>query len=239
MTKIKNENELKEALQRDIEESGKNKVVIQSGHFPLLYLPHVAIEGINHWGQFSPYTLELGCKIGSFARELGKDVRFVFFADDHLYEFSNNTGMKCKTKRSKFYRSKSGIGATLHPEYQRIMREQGFSEKDVIRHNQGKQGREDCLYFSEKLLRNSTRDIGNVCAREYVEFLENPVYFDKTNSHLISFVPNRCKVHICDVALDVELEGISSSHVFIETMMPFANREELYREFRGVTYRGD
>ena len=239
MTKINNENELKGILQKDIEESGKKKVVIQAGHFPLLYLPQGAVEGINHWGQFSPYTLELGCEIGSFVRELSKDVGFVFFVDDHSYEFPNNLGMKCKNKRRKFYRLKSGLDASLHPEYQRIMRQWGFSEKDVIRHNQEKPGREDSLYFSEKPLRSSLKDIGNVCAKEYVEFIENPDYFDKINFHLVSFVPNRCKGHICDVALDVELEGISSSHIFIETMMPFANREELYREFRGVTYRGD
>lgn len=240
MIRINKESELIERLQKDVVSCGKELVVLQSGHFPIMYLLEGAIEGVSHWGQFSTYSLELGCKIGLYAKERGKKLRFVFFADDHSYEsMSNLTPAQVKTRRNKLYKEKSGINAVLSPEYQKIMNSFGFDESYILRQNHGKSGREDCLYFSEKILRASSREIENTCAREYTEFIEDPKYFDKDKTHLISFVPNRCMGHICQVALDQEIKGISASHIFMETMTPFANREELYGQARGVTYRRD
>lgn len=239
MAVMKDESELKETLRRDVEECGKEKIVVQAGHFPLLYLPGGVAEGINRWGPFSPYTLELGCGAAKVARDLGKDVKFVFFADDHGYQHMAGNLRRAKSSRRGLYRLRSGESAQLNQVYRKIMEGFGFSEDDVLRHDQGKNGREDCLYFSELILRNSGRNIENACAREYIAFLENPRYFDMENSHLVSFVPNRCIGAVCDVALDEEIEGLSASHVFMETMNPFSSRGELYTQGRGVTYRRD
>ena len=56
---------------------------------------------------------------------------------------------------------------------------------------------------------------------------------------MLTFGPNRCKSHICDIALDIEIKGLSASHVFMETMAPLSKREELYSFGRGVSYRKD
>lgn len=240
MIKINSESELMEQLKKDIESCKKPNVVLQAGHFPLMYSSEGAMEAISQWGQFSNYSLELACRLGKFAREMGKTVQFVFFADDHAYESFNTLRMgPVRTGRNRLYRVRSGIDAQLNPEYQRILQEYGFDVTHVLRHDHGKPGRRNCLYFSEKVLRASSRKIENICAREYTEFIENPVYFDKAKSHIVSFVPNKCIGHICDVALDLEIAHLSASHVFIETMAPFATREELYNLGRGVTYRRD
>ena len=55
----------------------------------------------------------------------------------------------------------------------------------------------------------------------------------------ISFIPQRCKGHICDVALEDEIKGISGSHIFVETMDSYALREEIYSAGRKVLYRRD
>jgi hypothetical protein len=72
-----------------------------------------------------------------------------------------------------------------------------------------------------------------------VEFLENHQYFNKKQSYLIAFVPNRCQGHICDVALANEVKDINASHIFIETMVPNLKRKDLFKKGRGVTYRKD
>ena len=183
--------------------------------------------------------LELACRIGKFARDIGKSVQFVFFADDRSYETFNNMGSwQVKSGRHRLYKGRSGSDAKLVPEYQKILQKYGFDITNVLRHDHGKSGRRNCLYFSEKVLRASSRNIENICAKEYTEFIENPNYFDKTHSHLVSFVPNRCLGHICNVALDSEITNLSASHVFIETMTPFATREELYTLGRGITIGG-
>ena len=85
------------------------------------------------------------------------------------------------------------------------------------------------------------RGIDNACAREYTEFIENPNYFDKKSTHMLAFVPQRCKSHICDVALDEEIENISSNHVFLSTSQ-LLKRNELFipsGNNPGVIYRKD
>ena len=56
MIKINSESELIEQLKKDIESCKKDKVVLQAGHFPLMYLPEGAKEAIGQWGQFSTYS---------------------------------------------------------------------------------------------------------------------------------------------------------------------------------------
>ena len=240
MQKIKNEKELLEELFWDIDHLRKKKVVFLGGHFPLIYNEKGAMEGINHWGVFSIYTLELACKVAKYAKEKGKQVSFVFFVDDHMYEdLTNLSNSQVHLKRNKLYKQRSGSDAKLPSVYLRILKKFGFSEKDVLRHNHGKRGREDCLYFSEKVLRASKRKIENLCAREYVAFLEDNSYFSKEGSYIVAFVPQRCKENICHFALDVEIKGLSGSHIFLDTMAKLATKKQIYSFGHGVLYRKD
>ncbi|MFA6461137.1 MAG: hypothetical protein WCV90_02635 [Candidatus Woesearchaeota archaeon] len=240
MIKVKSEKELLNFLQSDVDTCRKDKIVLLSGHFPLIYTKEKAIEAIDYWGPFSKYSLELACKIGKYARNKSKTVEFVFFVDDHSYEGEKELSLaQAQTRRNKLYKECSGEKAELAEAYHKIMNKYGFSEKDIIRQNQGKNGREDCLYFSEKILRASSRKIENLCAKEYSEFIENPRFFNKNYSHLISFIPRRCQAHICNVALDKEIKGLSASHIFMETMLPTLTKKELYTKGSGVMYRKD
>lgn len=237
-----NEESLLERLVKDVEECGKEKIVLQAGHFPLIYREDqdLALEAIDYWGEFSKYTLELACKVGQHARNIGKVVEFVFFVDDHSYgDMSGLNRTQRGKRRNKLYIQRSGRDAKLPQPYREIMKQYGFSEEVILRHNHRKTGREDCLYFSELILRASKKVVDNACAREYVEFVDGSEYFDKEKSHLVSFVPQKCITHICGVALDNEIVGLNASHVFIETMAAFAKREELYSRGRGVNYRRD
>lgn len=240
--KIVTEESLLERLLADITECRKDKIVLQAGHFPLFYSEsqEEAIEAISYWGEFSRYTLELACQVGQYAQSLGKSVQFAFFVDDHSYDMPGTlNSTQRKNRRKKLYQKRSGLKAELPAMYKQIMEEHGFSEKDVLRQDHKRFGRESCLYFSEYVLRESVREIGNACAREYVEFVETSQYFDKEQTHLVSFVPFRCHGHICEVALEDEITGLSASHIFMETMASTATREELYRVGRGVLYRKD
>ena len=170
----------------------------------------------------------------------GKKVEFIFFVDDHAYEEMGGLHPRERSKRrNTLYSLRSGQDASLPDEYKKIFSKYGFSEADVLRHDHGKDGRSDCLYFSEKILRASTKKIDNACAREYTEFIEDPKYFDKKQSYLVAFIPNRCRGHICDVALAHEVKDIHASHIFMETLMLTASRKELFEKGRGVTYRKD
>lgn len=239
MEKLQHEKHLIERICKDIDNCGKETIVLFGGHFPLVYLDE-AVEAIRKWGEFSIYSLELACKIGRYARENGKEVKFVFFIDDHAYEPLASYGATSRAKRRKrLYQSRSGPDAKLHPIFQTTLEAHGFSEVNVIRHNHEKPGREDCLYFSEKILRASLREIENACAREYTEFIENPVYFNKETTHIVTFAPNRCQGNICNFALDREIENLSASHIFMDSMNVVLTREELFTVGMGVTMRTD
>jgi hypothetical protein len=238
--RIKNEKELLEKLKEDVKETDKERIIILAGHFPLVYLKKGAIEAIDKWGEFSRYSLEMGCEVGKYAREIGKEVKFVFFVDDHAYESVAEIAASSRARRRRrLYGGMSGPNAKLPETYGKIMGQYGFDEKDVLRHDHGKPTRKDCLYFSEKILRKSIREILNECAKEYAEFIEDKKYFNKDKDYMLTFGPNRCKSHICDIALDIEIKGLSASHVFMETMAPLSKREELYSFGRGVSYRKD
>jgi len=240
MEKIKNENELLKKLFFDVENSDKEKIIFLGGHFPLLYNREEAFEALNHWGKFSEYTLELACRVAKYAQEKGKKISFVFFVDDHMYEgIGNLSAQQLRTRRNRLYKKRSGNLAKLLKEYQKIMQKFGFSEKDVIRHDHGKKGRGDCLYFSEKVLRSSERKIENPCAREYVAFLEDEKYFSEKKCYMVAFIPQRCRENICHFALDFEIRGLRGSHIFLESMGQLELGKELYSFGRGVSYRKD
>lgn len=236
--KIRNENELIEKLKEDINKSNKKRIIILSGHFPLIYSEKEVIEAINKGGSFCLYTLELGCKIGGYAKSIGKEVKFVFIVDDHIYEELSGLSSYQRSKlRNNFYKIKSGKNPRLPKEYREIMDRYGFSEKEVIKHNHKKKGRENCIYFSEKILRASKRNVDNNCARAYLELLEDEKYFNKKNDYLIAFIPNSCERNICEFVLEKEIKGLSASHVFIESKAFFSKKEELYHFGKGVGYR--
>jgi hypothetical protein len=240
--RVNSENILEELLVTDILESGRNKLLILGGHFPLEYKTEGVVESINKWGEFSTYSLDFGAKIGNIVKKEGINVNFVFFVDDHCYEPNSGlSGSQMTTRRNQLYKLRSGKDAKLNEVYSQILSNSGFYEDNILRQNQGKNGREDCLYFSEKKLRSSARGISNACAREYTEFVENPSYFDKKLTHMLAFVPQRCQDHICDVALDEEIEDISSNHVFMSTS-PMLRKEEIFipsGNNPGVIYRKD
>ncbi len=242
MEKIKNKKQLLEKLKKDIKESKQKEIVFLAGHFPIIYLKEEkkAIESFQYWGNFSLFSLELACVLGKYAVCQNKKVSFVFFVDDHAYEEISGLNPRDRSKRrDNLYKIRSGEKAVLNPEYGKILNKYGFSEKNVLRHDHGKDGRNSCLYFSEKILRESSKKISNACAREYVEFIENSKYFNKKRKYLIAFVPNRCMGHICNVALDSEIKNINSSHVFIETLMTSGTEDDLFEKGRGVSYRQD
>ena len=240
LKRVKDEKSLLKKLYADVEDCGKEKIVLFAGHFPLLYREDGAVEALDYWGKFSKYSLELACKAGKHAKKLKKKVEFVFFVDDHAYEEMTELGIrKVKLRRQRLYKERSGSKARLPAPFKKIMAKNGFSEKNVLRHNHGKPGRKDCLYFSEKILRASSKPIPNLCAREYTEFIDDPKYFNKSDSHLIAFIPNRCKEHISGIALNKEIKDLSASHVFLETMNPLATKKQLFTQGSGVSYRRD
>lgn len=241
MLGIRDEKELLDRLFLDVDNCDKKRIVFLAGHFPLLYPveKEEAVEAFDHWGIFSKYSLELACIIGEYAIKKGKLVSFVFFVDDHMYEdISELSATPRSRRRDRLYKRMSGKNAKLPEEYKKIMQKHGFSEKDVIRQNQMKNGREDCLYFSEKILRESKREIDNPCAREYTEFLEDSKYFSKKDFYMITFGPQRCKDNICNFAIP-NIKGLSSSHIFMDTMAKLSTRKQLYSLGKGIHYIKD
>lgn len=240
MKKIKDEKSLLKQLTSEIDSCKKENIVFLAGHFPLIYNKKEAIEALDYWGIFSEYSLELACKLAKYAKGIGKKIKFIFFVDDHMYEdMSALTSAQLSIRRNQLYKRRSGKNAQLPKKYKKILTKYGFSEDEVIRQDQGKTGRESCLYFSEKILRASNIKIENPCAREYTEFIENKRYFDKKTSYIIAFIPRRCEENICHFALDLEIKGLSGSHIFIDTMAKLETKESIYSFGKGISYRKD
>jgi hypothetical protein len=236
--KIEDEKQLLEKLKKDIDSTNKERIVFLAGHFPLLYTSEGIIEAFDYWGEFSAYTLELACKL---AKDTDKEVGFLLFVDDHAYEnWEELSKSQIKGERKRLYKKRSGKDAKLPQQIRKVMKKYGFDEKDIVKHDHGKENRKDCLYISEKVLRADPRaqKVDNYCAREYVAYLEDKKYFDKEKDYLVAFIPQRCKDHICNVALDIEVKELQSSHIFIETS-PGVSRKKLYSFGRGITYRKD
>jgi len=191
---------------------------------------------------FPGRTSTYNCIVHNFVRTLCTSlyISFVFFVDDHMYEdITGLSSAQLSTRRNQLYKQKSGKNAKLPEAFRKIMKKYGFSEREIIRHNHGKKGREDCLYFSEKILRASKRKIKNLCAREYIEFLENKKYFNKNTNYMVAIIPTICERNICHFALDLEIKGLSSSHVFMNSMLRLSTRKQLFSSKHGVTYRKD
>ncbi len=83
-----NRNTLIETLARDICESGKPKVVIQAGHFPLSYSQNAdaLVADLRRWGAFSASTFDIGCSVAAYAAQEGVDAQLILLADAHKHE---------------------------------------------------------------------------------------------------------------------------------------------------------
>lgn len=252
LTRMANEVQLREQLFRDLSRVREPNVLLFAGHFPINVNPTGQLmEGFDTWGCFSGYSLELAAEAGVRLREKGKNVFFVIFCDDHsFYEPETGTPLnmlvptpkipttQIRTQRRNIFRMRSGKNAALPNMYHSILKKYGFDERNILRHDQGRQNRHDCLYFSEVILRANKRYITNSCVREYVEFLEGDyIPFTKGDFYLVGFIPQCCQSNICN-AVDAYIHGFRGIHVFMETTgMP--SREEIYHIGRGVQYKRD
>ena len=220
MELLNEENHLIERIERDICNSSKERIVLLSGHFPVSYMEGRAYEDLTRWGCFSAYTLQLGARLGKFAKSKGRKVSFALISDDLFNEkaaldvYGNN---QLSRWRGAFYKEHSGPSARVHPTFEVILDAEGFSSKDVIRQDHKKEWRESCLYISEKVLRAQREHIKNECAKAYLGFLENQIIFDKEKDHLVAFIPTKCRDNICEIALP-EVDNLSVSHIFMPSV---------------------
>ena len=79
---VRNERELLRLIQNDIFQSCKERVVFLAGHFPLFYNGDGAYANTEAWGVFTPYSLNLACKLMNFTKGCWKDNKLVLLADD-------------------------------------------------------------------------------------------------------------------------------------------------------------
>ncbi|MDO8460376.1 MAG: hypothetical protein Q7S74_04660 [Nanoarchaeota archaeon] len=248
--KIENEKDLASTLEKDIKTCERNSIVFLAGHFPILYdtEKRTVEPNLTAWGPFPNYSLEIACQVASKAKDIGKDCRFAFIVDDHTYA-PKSKRKRIQKERDRFYKAFSGIDARLHEEQINIMNQYGFDEKNIIKADHGKQGREDCLYISENILiANRKRRLGEKieksdCSKAYAEFIET--YINKDCQHLIGFIPNVCMGNVCKGVLD-KINNIKASHIFCHTDDAFIGKlnsrltiQELYKEPWGIFYRKD
>lgn len=224
---FKSEKLLLAQLKNDIEQTPKKRIVIQAGHFPLVFNHESKRleEGVSRWNGFTLTTFEWGCELANFSLKLGKSVKIWIICDDHSYQPEYDAIRSAKqlplwnAERNRFFKSKSTAAAELAFEFEQTLQEFGFTRKIVERHDQQKPGRRSCLYFSEKALRkNGSRNNEiKACTDEYVALLDK--HFDKKNAFLVSFVPFRCMHSIQDALLLFERD-IACSHAFMKTGVP-------------------
>ncbi len=240
---ITNQAELERRLRKDAQSSDIDNVVIAL-HFPLRANRLSLYEATETWGPFSLHTAKLGIDVGKELRDSGKNVKFLFLCDDWSYRdedkelLAEKQGLsnsrldnRWKITRSRFYRQISGPNASLPHQYKQLFTQYDFSEADVLRHNHGKPGREDCLYFSEQVLRSDDHD---TCSEEYFRLIEDELNTRIDNYLLVSFVPHVCQTAICR-ALN-ETEDLNGMHVFMGTE-GIRTLDELYEA--GVMYKKD
>ena len=242
---VKDESQLLDLLHYDVWANYKTRVLFLAGHFPLFYDESRAYAATNAWGAFTPYSLDLACKVAKIQIENrnrgmsckdAKDIGFILLADDINFEdFDNN---------SKF--SMSGTQARLPEQFQEIFNRYGIPSDLVVRQNHGKKGREDCLFFSERILRTHRGEVQEAeCAKAYRGLIESP-YFNKETDYLVAFLPDMCTGNICERVLG---EGLfektdwqfAGSHVSMQTdstLLSKADVESIWGDW-GVKYRRD
>jgi hypothetical protein len=248
MIQIEDEEKLLEELFKQMQIINDENVVFLGGHFPIRINPKTRemYEDFEVWGSFSLYTLKLSVKVAVYAKSLGKKVSFLFLCDDNTYRDEGGeilSGLRgltdsqkdnlWRSKRIGFYKSMSGNKRSFPLAVKEVLAEGGFSEKDVIEQNQEKDGRNNCLYFSEVVLRNpknigekSTTNI-DACSREYVALVENELFlYKKIRSYLVGFIPYKCSHFICD-AVDFLVSDFRGINIFMETVGK-PNKKKIY-----------
>jgi hypothetical protein len=207
-----------------------------------------------------PYTMKRF--VTTMNDDAPKEIKFVLLADDINYEDIGKNAAYDRhnksRKRNTFYRSMSGPDAQLPREFQEIFDRYGFTTNDVLRHNHGKPGRNNCLFFSERILRTRQQQESNEteCAKAYRGLIESP-YFNKETDYLVAFLPDRCTGNVCERVLDGiswqwdEKSGkmrvpqsfdpyFSASHIAMQTdsmLLHRTNQETIWKN--GVRYRKD
>ena len=239
---IKSENELIEELERDIRETNRPRIVFQAGHFPLVYERGKEAESFSDWGAFSLYSFELAARAGKYAKDLGKEVNFAILADDHLNEYNSELSKSQRSAiRNKLYKLRNGQDAILPGLFHNTLIQYGFSESNLIRSNHNKPGRENCLYFSEKVLLAKKPNEQTECAKAYRAFLDEINAFSLTPFYLMSFIPNRCTGNICRGVLERNFGNLDSSHISMQTEGTLLQRTDVKSIWDnwGALYRRD
>ena len=258
MKQIKDEKYLIEQLFSDVTKTDISSIAILAGHFPIRVNRKTKsiYEDLSVWGDFSLCTLELGLKVGQYAKEKGRKVEIVFLCDDQTYRDEDKKFLaekkslsdaqldnRWRSDRDAFYKEHSGVNVSLPNQYQALFTRYGFSTDDIAKHDHGKTGRHDCLYFSESVLRDpkrrpQTENLENItaCSREYISLLGNvQLKIGDVVPYLVSFIPNKCSHYVCD-AVDFFVKDFNGSHIFMDTLEK-PKCTEMY--VKGVFYKKD
>lgn len=215
---VRSESKLIDILQEDIRNSDKECIKIFTGHLPLIYHEdgpgtRKAELNINRWGEFSPYTFNLGCQLARYTLGHGKDARILIMADDLVEVPKDKKGNRKISKwmqrvAKKFYQKQDFL-----PEYEAIAKHYGVLEK-IIEHQRSfgpsRFISEMSVIFQAMM---TGRKAPNECSLAYNSMLNNPELFDANTDYLISFIPGQCKGNICAGVLDVR-KDLDASHIF-------------------------
>lgn len=226
--------QLEMQLKEAVKNTDKAGFKIMTGHLPLVYNNDRTISvDSRRWGEFSEYTLELGCKTASYARELGKEVGLLMLIDD-LVEVPRDSNGKRKFQSwmvkepdkhyatDKLPNSYNEIIARYNVEDLIVPQKRSFGETKLI---------------SERKLKvdhlNSKGKAPNECSMAYSSLLNNPELLDLGRDYLVSLIPGQCKGNLCQGILNVR-DDLDSSHVFfphVETLGGMIDTGEGFKQF--------
>ncbi len=223
MESIKDESELMEKIQEDIVGTEKQSIKIFAGHVPLLYHDGAPRQrkielSTDRWGEFSPYSFDLGCQVLKFSKSQDRDSKLLLVVDDDvelpLIKDPGRIIRKSYPWAKKPRQRLLGEGR-LPDEYRRILRDRGLLEDDLLKQDRGKGILTPLI--SEKILKRDARDMdliaGSECALAYKGILLDDRMFDLEKDYLVSFMPGQCKGSICDGVLDIR-DDLDATHIF-------------------------
>lgn len=208
--------------------SKSNKILIQSGHFPILFnsngllIPAIKeeigdatliefIENTPYIGDFPLTSFEIGISVANIIRGNKNEIFFVFIVNDWQW-LNKGCYYDFIADREEFYQE------TILPKpYKRLIEKYNFSTSNILKSNHYKKNN---LFWSEyKLRKEGKKTIKNCspssCAMEYIPFLEQTKYSYDT---LISFIPISCKIPILySSAIFLETNNKHLIHIFYNT----------------------
>lgn len=198
------------------------KVLIQSGHFSLLFekngklVPAIKedildinlrkfIEESNYMGDFPYATFENSLSLATQCKQTGIEVKFVFIVND--WQWVKKGLYTFPIDRSEFFSKRS-----LPNSYNKLFSKYSFTDKDIFFSDSG-------IYFSEhKLRKEGKRKISlcspSSCAVEYLPFLFKVL--DNYDT-LISYIPVSCKIPVLYAAIkyiQAREANINLFHIF-------------------------